>query len=284
MGKASRAKRKRAAVRSAKRAKHNSWWYGITAIVLIAGVSLIMYAHATQPAPVGPYVADGPNNSCTHGSDCHWHAALGVYYCDHWLGDTPGSGVWVWPGTTQQGIFRVGTQVYAGLHSHDDGIIHMEPAVTEEAGRNATVGKYFDFGGWKLSSSGYDFLGTKASNGDKCPTGGAGTLQWEIAKWDEKQDKQHYTVKTGNPAGYKLYNEDIVVIAFLPKGKSLASIGDPPSLKNFPNVFSVESQTSGTMPPAVTVPTTQPGTKTPPTSATNPATTPTTGATSTSKP
>ncbi len=288
MGKASRAKRKRAAVRSAKRSKHNSWWYGITAIVLIAGVSLIVYAHATAPAPVGPYIADGAQNTCTHGNDCHWHAALGVYDCDHWVGDSTGQGVWQWPAATPQGnpARANNTSVYAGLHSHGDGIIHMEPAVTEEAGKNATVGKYFEFGGWQLSSTGYDFLTqrnpTKVQNGDKCATGGAGTLQWEVAKWDQKTDKQHYTVKTGNPADYKLYNEDIVVIAFLPKDKSLASIGDPPSLKNLPNSFNAESgPTPTTMPPIVTVPSTRPGAPTP---ATKPATTPTTGATSTSKP
>ena len=37
MGKASSAKRKRAAVRSAKRSRTNTWWYGLTAIVVIAG-------------------------------------------------------------------------------------------------------------------------------------------------------------------------------------------------------------------------------------------------------
>jgi hypothetical protein len=33
----------------------------------------------------------------------------------------------------------------SAVHSHDDGVIHMEPAVSSEAGRNATVGLYFAY-------------------------------------------------------------------------------------------------------------------------------------------
>ena len=114
---------------------------------------------------------------------------------------------------------RAGQNLYAGMHSHNDGIIHMEPQSADEEGHHATVGKYFDFGGWKLSSTSYDFLGTKVKNGDKCGSG-TGTLTWALAKWDGSNPpgKQKYTLKTGNPASYKLFQGDIVVIAFLPPG------------------------------------------------------------------
>ena len=54
MGQASRAKRKRAAVRSAKRSRNNNWWYILTVFVLIAGIALIVYARETQPSPGRP--------------------------------------------------------------------------------------------------------------------------------------------------------------------------------------------------------------------------------------
>ena len=283
MGKASRAKRKRAAVRSAKRAKNNNWWYGLTAIVLIAGVALIVYARAVAPSAVGPYALSA-DNTCSHGADCHWHAALGVYDCDHWVGDQTGTGLWQWPAATPSGspARADNTSAYAGLHSHADGIIHMEPAVDADAGRHATLGLYFQYGGWKLSSSGYSFVSdTTVKNGDKCPTGGAGTLHWEVAKYDPSATKQqHYTVESGNPADYKLNNTDVVVVAFLPANKSIASIGDPPSLKNLPNAASVETK-PGEMPTVTTLPTSTPSQATPTTKA---AATPTTAATSTSKP
>jgi hypothetical protein len=170
--------------------------------------------------------------------------------------------------------------VYAGLHSHDDGVIHMEPLVSEEAGRNATVGRYFQFGGWKLSATGFTFLGTTVKNGDKCGNG-VGTLQWELGKWDGTSGKQKYTVQSGNPASYKLYQGDIVVIAFLPPGKTLASIGDPPSIPNLAKALGV-SETAGVS--ATTLPEFQSPTTKPTTGSTAPATTPTTATTPTSKP
>jgi hypothetical protein len=262
---ASRAKRKRAAVRSAKRSRHNTWWYGLTAIVVIAGIAGVVYARATAPAPVGPFLATGDPTQ----KDTHWHAALGVYDCDHWMGDTPGSGIWNWPAATPQGspARADNTAVYAGLHSHDDGVIHMEPLVSAEAGKGATLGLYFNYGGWKLSETGFTFLGTTVKNGDKCATGGAGTLQWAVGKWDGTSGKQKYKVMTGNPAKYKLFQGDIVVLAFLPQGKAITSIGDPPSVKNLANALNVETA------PGVTTPATTPAVSTPVTSAPKGATT-----------
>jgi hypothetical protein len=266
---ASRAKRKRAAVRSAKRSRQNSWWYGLTAIVVIAGIALIVYTQATAPSPVGPFLQDSSGTK----KDTHWHAALGVYDCDHWIGDNSGSGIWVWPASTPSGspARAANTNEYAGLHSHDDGVIHMEPLVSAEAGRSATVGLYFQYGGWKLSSTGYSFLGTTVKNGDKCGNA-TGTLQWETATWNGNtapNAPQKYTVQTGNPAKYKLFQYNIVVLAFLPPGKTLASIGNPPSLPNLLTAVGAEGQTPPTTaaPPAPSTPATTPlpapGTTTP---------------------
>ena len=246
-----RAKRKRAAVRSAKRSRTNTWWYGLTALVVIVGVALIVYARNSAPSPVGPYVAGS-----SHTTDTHWHAALGVYYCDHWLGDSTGEGLWTWPYATPGGSpARAGnTSAYAGLHSHGDGIIHMEPAVSAEAGRNATVGLYFEYGGWKLSSTSFSFLGTTVTNGDKCG-GKPGTVQWATARWDRTAGPQKYTVQTGDPSKYKLYDDDIVVIAFLPEGKTIQSIGNPPSLAKLGSATNTETP-PGQMPPVAQSPTT----------------------------
>ena len=169
--------------------------------------------------------------------------------------------------------------MYAGLHSHDDGVIHMEPAVSEDAGKNTTVGRYFDYGGWKLSSTGFTFLGTTVKNGDKCGTA-PGTLQWETGKWDGTSGKQKYTVQSGNPAKYKASQDDIVVIAFLPAGRSISTIGDPPSVPNLAKALGAESVAPGSTAATTPVaPTTAPAT-----GSTKPPTTPTTATTATSKP
>jgi hypothetical protein len=238
---------------------------------VIIGVALIVYARTTAPAPVGPFLADANNPTK---KDTHWHAALGVYDCDHWLGDSTGQGIWNWPYATPSGTpAQAGnTNVYAGLHSHDDGIIHMEPAVSAEAGKNATVGLYFDYGGWKLSSDGYSFLGTTVKNGDKCGST-PGTLSWATGSWDKTNNKQKLTVHSGDPSKYKLYSDDIVVIAFLPQGKSIDSLPNPPSLAKLGNALGAESAAPGAMPSVTTAPPTP-----------VPATTSPAGATPTSKP
>src|SRR3954447_14473200 len=280
MGKASRTKRRRAAVRSAKRARNNTWWYGLTALIVVTGIALIVYARMTAPTPVGPFVIDQNN---PQKKDTHWHAALGVYNCDHWVGDGTGDGLWKWP-SEPQGFYRHGTSVYAGLHSHRDGIIHMEPSVTEDSGRHATVGRYFDYGGWKLSGTSFTFVdGKTVKNGDKCGNDPA-TVQWATARWDGKVDKDgnvdtktslKYTPRTGNPADYKLNQGDIVIIAFLPPGKSVAGLGNPPSYPNLPKALGVEEA-----PAQQPTPSLPPDTGTPATGATSPAT----GATPTSAP
>jgi hypothetical protein len=89
-------------------------------------------------------------------------------------------------------------------------------------------------------------------------------LQWEVGSWDGDttgKTKQTYTVKTGDPSKYKLLQYDIVVIAFLPQGKTLASIGDPPSVPNLAKALGVEGQgvagvTATTLPLVTTPPTT----------------------------
>jgi hypothetical protein len=182
-----------------------------------------------QPWPTGPYVFDQSNPAK---ANTHWHAALGVYDCDHWMGDASGRGIWNWPAATPEGgpARTDDPTLYAGLHSHDDGVIHMEPVASSEAGRNATVGLYFTYGGWSLSATSYSFLGADVSNGAACRDG-AGTLQWETATWNRTMGAQDYKVGSGDPAHHKLEEGDIVVIAFLPAGTSLASIGNPPSLQ-----------------------------------------------------
>ena len=213
------------------------------ATIALGAVSIVLVALLSgcggQAWSVGPFVPD-PHNRAK--PDTHWHAALGVYDCDHWMGDPPGSGIWQWPNASLAGnpSRADDPSVYAGLHSHDDGVIHMEPIVASEAGRNATLGLYFDYGGWRVSSTGFTFLGATRTNGDACGDG-TGTLQWATARWDGTAGKQTFTVHSGNPGAYKLEQGDIVVIAFVPASRSIATIGAPPSLRNLANALGVEN-------------------------------------------
>jgi len=286
VAKSSRSKRRRAAVRSAKRAKSNTWSYWLIGLILVAGIALVVYARS-QNNEVVPLVYDSnqPANSA-HNLKAHLHAALGVYDCDHWVGDSNGSGVWQWPASTPDGrpAQAGNTNAYAGMHSHSDGIIHMEPSTADAAGKHATVGKYFDYGGWNVSSTGYDFLSgsneVKVKNGDKCGST-PGTLQWATSKLqDSNTGKQlTWTPHTGNPGSFKLNNDDVVVIAFLPEGKNVTSLENPPSLVHLPDAANNEGNSTPTT-LAQHIPTPS---STEPTSNST-ATSPTTSATATTAP
>jgi hypothetical protein len=174
---------------------------------------------APTTTAVGPAIYDPSLPSTAW----HWHVALGVYDCGVWMGDQPGSGVWEWPAATpsEEPARADDPNTYAGLHSHDDGLIHMEPATPDEAGKNPTVGRYFAYGGWTVSATGFSFLDTTRANGEPC-NAKPGKLQWWV------NGKAH----TGDPAAYKLYDRDVVVLAFLPAGAAYP--GPPPSAKNLP--------------------------------------------------
>jgi hypothetical protein len=218
-------------------------------LILIVGVAAVALSR-TNSASAHPVAGD------------HWHAALGVYLCDHWQGD----GNWTWPAQTPQGSpARFGTQAYAGLHSHGDGIIHIEPQTSDEMGKNATVGTYFKFGGWKLSDKQVEFVGESKKNGDKC---GAkpGEIRWEV----------NGVEKTGNPAHYKIKDGDEIAIAFVPADLSLKTLGHVPSLQHLADALNRETNTP--LPDATTMPTVPPTTKAG-TTTTKPATSSTTAKT-----
>jgi hypothetical protein len=219
----------------------------VVAAVLAAGCGGTPWSIAGPVSTVGPFVFDPANPAK---ADTHWHAALGVYDCDHWLGDDSGVGIWQWPYATVEGhpARADDPSRYAGLHSHQDGVIHMEPATLDEAGRNATLGKYFEYGGWHIAADGFDFLGTHVKNGDDCD-GVPGKLSWKVARWNGTLGPQHYTIERGDPAAFKLYDADVIVVAFLPAGRASAVTGDPPSLPYLARALGIEPRPVGPQPP-----------------------------------
>jgi hypothetical protein len=187
----------------------------------------------------------------------HWHAALGVYACDHWDGDAD----WATPvNPSTNGPVQAGTNTYAALHSHRDGVIHMEPAVTADTGDNATLGNYFKYNGFELSSTHIKFVTADLKNGDKCGTA-KGTLHWLV------NGKE----RTGDPTKYQMRDGDWIVIAFLPDSKKITSLGKPPSFGNLEGALGRETPGNA---PATSAPATSPAPT--PTSTPAPATTGTT--------
>ena len=131
----------------------------------------------------------------------HHHSALGVYACDLWLGGPQ----WPYPDDD------------FGIHSHDDGLVHVHPHDEQEA-TDVTLGRYFTNGGWSLSTSAVEFLDADLHAGDECG-GEPGVVRWSVN--GVEQD--------GDPAAYEPQDRDEIVVAFVPAGVELADLGAPPS-------------------------------------------------------
>ena len=169
-------------------------------IVLILGFGIVQFAGSFF-SDKEPAIGD------------HIHAALAVQICD--------------PNRTTEGtaptfLKRAGTEESAGIHSHDDGLMHIHPEADDEVGSDATVGKFFEEGGWELSEDRINLTAgpnpwsdANVTNGDLCLDGRPATVRWMV----------NGTEQDGNPADFAPDNGDRITIAFLPDGDG---IKEPP--------------------------------------------------------
>ena len=208
MGKASTKKRvQRASTRKmAMRGKRRPYgFYALIGVLVVAGTGGIILAKG------GSSSADGERP----GLQDHWHTAYAVDIC----------------GTIQPNMPQPGNLI--GLHTHTDGLIHVEPYVTGSAldrGANANLGRFAEGEpGFKLSSTEVQVPGGKAmKNGDQCD-GKPGKLvirQWPDATADAHTD---YT----DPSKVKITDGGAITIAFLAQGTT--DIPKPASIANLSN-------------------------------------------------
>ena len=248
----------RAKVRRPKKRGGARWYYGVLALIVVAGMVGIAASAGSDDTP--PLAGLNPDTQDFYD---HWHEALGVNVCGEWLSAPPE-------------FHEVsGSTIQAGLHTHGDGFIHIHPYSSADAGDNATLGRYFHNGGWEVSATSFDVWGgpatdpgkTKWSDGDECPAGSTmagrtGVVKWAVDCIDRDE---------GNPAGYKLEDLRVLALAFLPKGEP---IGVPPNAFEAPqpdgnettealDVKSCSTAGPGGEAPTTTTSTTVPATTTP---------------------
>jgi hypothetical protein len=143
MGRASSRKKVQRAARAAgggARGKGRSvvWPLSLAGMILL-GVSLVAVSRGGSAAGEAPRLGD------------HWHEAYGVYVCDAYLPPFPDN------------------MAAVGLHTHADGLIHIEPRSTRETGVNATVGRFADGVGLEVTEESMELPdGTTYRDGDQC--------------------------------------------------------------------------------------------------------------------
>lgn len=120
MGKASSAKKVARAARagetSATSERRQLGYPALVVAVIILGLVVVAFARQTRDAEVQPTLAD------------HWHASYGVYNCqtDSFL-------------PPFQSDFDPD-----GIHSHQDGVIHIHPFTSAVTGSEAKLGVFFE--------------------------------------------------------------------------------------------------------------------------------------------
>lgn len=203
-------------------------WTVTTAVIVVVGVLLVTLTVLDRQnnAEAAPIIGD------------HWHAFLGADACGTWL-----------PNASEFEVRATEAGVKAGLHSHGDGLMHIHPFSTDEAGTKATVGRFVSYDGRDVSETSFKLWDAKQyKNGDKCATGAdkgkVGEVQWTVGRFGEPWKG---TPRTGNPADYHAKNGDIVAVYFLPKGSKLPEPPDAESaLANIEDLGGAPASGTGT--------------------------------------
>jgi hypothetical protein len=252
MGKASSSKKVARAARAGGKAGHTrsyGWTLLVTAVVVV-GVLLIVLSRSNSPAAVAPKLGD------------HWHAAYGIYDCDHFI-----------PNLTD-----IKSPDTTGLHTHGDGLMHMHPFATRYTGHGANLGHWGEMTGLQVTDTSIKAAGIDRKNGEKCGTK-TGTVQLKV--WDSPDAKTGHLVKK-DFADYAPQEFTVWVLAFVPEGTDipkppqsvLDALESPSDVAGGSNPGSNSSSTVVTVPSST--PATTPTGSTDSTATTGPASTETT--------
>jgi hypothetical protein len=202
MGKASSSKKVARAARAAGRpgAKKSYAWPFALGVVVIVGVALVILSFGGgADAGIAPHLKD------------HWHEAYGIYHCDAYLPVLP-------------------EEVNSGIHTHGDGLIHIEPQSSAETGKNANIAKFVgDYNGLTISQTEIKLPDGQAfKDGGKCGNKAANV---KIFVWARATDA---TPKVVASATKDILIKDgaAVAFAFVPDGVTPPK---PPSISGLAN-------------------------------------------------
>lgn len=147
----------------------------IITVIVVAGVSVVLFARSSRDVNAAPL-------SQANEVFDHWHAAYGFYDCD----------TFVYDGSETGGAFFVDLLGDPqGIHTHDDGVIHIHPFLDSAGGRNARMQIFLEDVGVEASDSKLTFPdGTVWDEDEKqCGEGDAAQDgQIVLARWNSAQD------------------------------------------------------------------------------------------------
>ncbi len=133
---------------------------------------LVLSAACSDDGGDGEVVDRSPSTAPAAASPAfgeHVHQAYGVYVCDRYVA----------PLADQLGDRY-------GIHTHEDGLIHVHPTAAETTGERAVLGRFAEEVALGLENGSLTLPdGTRFQDGDECG-GGAGTVR--VLTWDSPDD------------------------------------------------------------------------------------------------
>ena len=196
MGKASSSKKvsrvaRTGGGRTSRRANISFGYPFIIGLIIVLGVAGIFFSKQNAAAVDHPTIAD------------HWHAAYGFDVCGNFLPDLPQP------------------QNLIGLHTHSDGIIHIEPQGSPDTGKSATLGRFVGgYPGLKLDDTSFTVLNQSFKNGDKCPNSD---------KTGKVVVKRNGKIIAKDVSKTRVPKNGWITVAFVPEGEDVPA---PPDWEN----------------------------------------------------
>jgi hypothetical protein len=169
-------------------------------VTVLLGTSLVLFARGNRSEAVEPKV-----------NSTHWHAAYGIWNCDHWE-----------PNLT-------GTQDPDGIHSHDDGVIHIHPFNSGVAGTRAQLGVFFNTFGVTASNDKIELpTGVTLQNGADC-NGKEAKLEVARFRADQPDTEPEIITSDFNKIRFR-EDREAFTIALIPEGDPIPRPESIPTL------------------------------------------------------
>jgi hypothetical protein len=223
MGKASSSKKVARAARAGGSRRpgqrRNIGFPVLITVIVVLGVTLVLFARGEREANAEP----------RRGED-HWHAAYGIYACDSF----------------QPSLSDVG-QDTLGIHTHNDGVIHIHPFLDSAAGTHAQIGIWFDQVQLNVEDDRIVLPdGTEYKEGeDDCDGEDAIVQVWRwAAASDAQEGKEPAEVITEDFDDIRFRSDrEAYTIAFAPEDAEIPAPESIPTLDNLSDVLEAPTTT-----------------------------------------
>lgn len=149
----------------------NNWLFPVAIVAIVAiGASIVFIARGRNEGYSGNSTAPRAQLSPDSTSYDHWHAAFAVSICGEEL--PPVADV---------------IPDELGIHTHEDGLVHIHPFSVQAAGKRATMQRFFNQVGIKVSGDKvtlpFEFKGERNFESGVTTCGGQ-EAEWVLAHWD----------------------------------------------------------------------------------------------------